>query len=124
MASDPEGLRDRRGVQLLPTPTATSYGSNKGGAAGRKGIARLSLESMARNGRLPTPVVSRSDWNKKSDKAWPGLGMVAGTEGRLSPRFVEWMMGFPDEWTRVESEPSETPLSLRARKSSGRSSSP
>jgi hypothetical protein len=38
---------------LLPTPAATSYGSNQGGAAGRVGEKRHSLESMARNGLLP-----------------------------------------------------------------------
>ena len=109
---------------LLPTPTSSTYGSNQGGAAGRVGAARLSLESMARAGMLPTPCVSRKTWNKaakgsKVDATWPALGMVAGTEGRLSPLFVEWMMGFPEGWTLVESEPSETPSSRSARKSSG-----
>src|SRR5690606_22216901 len=35
---------------LLPTPTASSYGSNQGGANGRTGVVRLSLASMARAG--------------------------------------------------------------------------
>lgn len=105
---------------LLPTPTASSYGSNQGGALGRVEKARLSLEAMARRGCLPTPIVSRSTHNTKGDRTTPGLGMVAETEGRLSPRFVEWMMGFPDDWTRLESEPSATPSSRSARRSSAR----
>lgn len=122
MASHPEGLRDRRGLQLLPTPSATPYGSNVGGAEGRKGEARLSLESMARKGILPTPCVSRETWSRDPDggrKTRAGLGMVVGTEARLSPLFVEWMMGFPVDWTLVESEPSATRSSRSARKSSG-----
>ena len=39
----------------LPTPTATSYGTNKGGAAGRTGKARPSLQTMARHNTWPTP---------------------------------------------------------------------
>lgn len=105
---------------LLPTPTASSYGSNQGGALGRVGKARLSLEAMAKRGYLPTPVVSRSTHNIKGDRTTPGLGMVAETEGRLSPRFVEWMMGFPDDWTRLESEPSATRSSRNARRSSAK----
>lgn len=104
---------------LLPTPTASSYGS-QGGALGRVGKARLSLEAMAKRGQLPTPVVSRATWNKKGASTWPALGMVAETEGRLCPRFVEWMMGFPDDWTRLESEPSETRSSRNARRSSAK----
>jgi DNA (cytosine-5)-methyltransferase 1 len=45
---------------MLPTPSATSYGSNQGGAAGRVGPVRHSLESMARHGLWPTPKASPS----------------------------------------------------------------
>jgi hypothetical protein len=40
---------------LLPTPSASSYGSNQGGA-GRVGPVRHSLQSMARHGLWPTPT--------------------------------------------------------------------
>lgn len=40
---------------LLPTPAASAYGSNQGGAAGRTGPTRPSLASMARHGLWPTP---------------------------------------------------------------------
>lgn len=50
-------------LTLLPTPSASSYGTNQGGAAGRTGPVRESLDTMARNGRfggqlLPTPTQS------------------------------------------------------------------
>lgn len=41
-----------------PTPSASSYGSNKGGAAGRVGKERYSLETMARRNLWPTPRAS------------------------------------------------------------------
>jgi hypothetical protein len=67
---------------LLPTPSASRYGSNKGGAAGRVGKERPSLDTMAKRARLPAPV-----------------GFLGRAGGLLSPLYVEWMMGFPIEWT-------------------------
>lgn len=49
-------LTDETGYGLLPTPASTAYGSNQGGAMGRVGPVRLSLESMARQDRWPTPT--------------------------------------------------------------------
>jgi DNA (cytosine-5)-methyltransferase 1 len=46
---------------LLPTPTAQSYGSNQGGAAGRSGKNRASLQTLALQGRLPTPTATDCD---------------------------------------------------------------
>jgi hypothetical protein len=40
---------------LLPTPTASTYGSNHGGGMGKKGKVRHSLSSMANHGLWPTP---------------------------------------------------------------------
>ena len=40
---------------MFPTPSASSYGSNRGGAAGRVGPVRHSLNSMATSGDWPTP---------------------------------------------------------------------
>jgi hypothetical protein len=55
---------------LLPTPTATDYGTNQGGAAGRSGKTRPSLGTMARNALFPTPTVygnnNRADLSRKA----------------------------------------------------------
>lgn len=58
---------------LFPTPSAVSYGSNQGGAAGRVGRQRHSLESMARLGLFPTPTVNhpRSAANKTACRSDP-----------------------------------------------------
>ncbi len=43
-------------VRMFPTPSAQTYGTNQGGGMGRVGPVRESLETMARNGRWPTPT--------------------------------------------------------------------
>lgn len=53
---DGETLCDR--LPLLPTPTAQSYGTNRGGAGGRVGKERPGLKTMARRGLIPTPTAS------------------------------------------------------------------
>ncbi len=61
------------GSSLLPTPSASSYGTNQGGSAGRVGKKRPGLQTMA------------------TQKG-----------GKLCPNFVEWVMGYPPEWTELE----------------------
>ena len=45
----------------LPTPSASSVGTNQGGGAGRQGRIRPSLETMARKNLWPTPKASDSN---------------------------------------------------------------
>jgi len=47
---------------MFPTPAASTYGSNQGGARGRVGPVRHSLEGMARKNLWPTPKVARGDY--------------------------------------------------------------
>ena len=54
----------------LPTPSASSYGTNQGGGMGRKGKVRPSLQTMARKNLWPTP--NSRDW-----KGPPGAGTIA-----------------------------------------------
>ncbi len=65
---------------LLPTPTAQSYGTNQGGAAGRTGKVRPSLEHTARHGMWPTPTVTdgrgRSYTYDGGDKTKPRLSLL------------------------------------------------
>ena len=74
---------------LLPTPTASSYGRNKGGA-NPNGPARPSLATMAKRGLLMTLTDAPCG--------------PAGSRGDrvLNPQFVEWMMGLPIGWTDFE----------------------
>ena len=75
---------------LLPIPTAQTYGSSQDGAAGR----------------LPTPTCRDSGNPLPPRKSHPGGGqkppLVSVIGGKLNPQFVEWMMGYPEDWTKVE----------------------
>lgn len=93
---------------LLPTPAATSYGSNRGGAAGRTGKERHSLESMARKDLWPAPAARGWRCGKASDEIYNARSrplnerMERSDGGALSPLWVEWLMGFPLGWTALE----------------------
>lgn len=90
--------REKDGSCLL-TPTAQNYGSDQGGAAGRVGKIRLSLESMARRGVLPTPTAR--DWKGPcgANRQSPDLPLTVG--GHLNPQFVEEIMGYSIGWTEL-----------------------
>ena len=96
---------------FLPTPTATPYGNNQGGAAGRTGQVRHSLESMAKHDLWPTPTASdhkgsgptniRKDGkDRKKDRLDYAVEQKSGT---LNPNWVEWLMGVPTGWTELDS---------------------
>lgn len=96
---------------LLPTPSAVSYGSNKGGAAGRVGKERASLATLAKRGLLPTPAAR--DFRGPNQHLDPGHGdslpkALGQTTRCLSPRFVEWMMGFPRSYTDLAGDDERT----------------
>ncbi len=78
-------------ISLLPTPTATSYGSNCGGAAGRTGRARPSLETMARHNLWPTPTVC-GNYNRKglSERSGDGLAQADRLRPWPTPTARDW----------------------------------
>lgn len=99
---------------LLPTPTAQPYGTQNNGSPhdGREEYAtkgKPSLETLAVRGLLPTPMV-KGNYNHPGagERSGNGLSTVAASDGPLSPRFVEWLMGFPDGWT--DCDPLAMPL--------------
>lgn len=89
-------------LTLLPTPSASSYGTNQGGAAGRVGPVRESLDTMARNDRLVEwgPYAeSIARWGANFDReAPPPTQLGRSGKPQLAPGFVEWMMGLPQGW--------------------------
>lgn len=96
-------------VRLLPTLTASDYGSNHGGEAGRAGAKRLPLRRL-----LPTLTTQRATYATRRGEVYPTLhGTV---DGPLNPTWLEWFMGFPEGWTA--SACSETASCPTARKSS------
>lgn len=93
----------------LPTPTASSYGTQTNPNA----LPRPSLETMARKNLWPTPTAR--DWKDTGTKESlirahdkrdsPGVALVVAktteASGQLSPMFVEWLMGYPIAWTEL-----------------------
>ncbi len=110
--SMPELRTDGSGFGLLPTAKA-SDGRPKGNGGNRKSPG---LDQLAKAGMLPTPTAmdatNRGYQYSQGDKSKPVLtlpGAVGAATspqngpgtGRLSPCFVEWMMGYPAGWTDV-----------------------
>src|SRR4030095_1193067 len=93
-------LTDAIASGWLPTPSAESYGTNHGGSAGRVGPIRPSLETMARQNLWPTPTAQDASNNAGSSQFGPGsLPLNAAIGGALNPTWIEWLMGYPLEWT-------------------------
>lgn len=90
----------------LPTPSAIDYGTNQGGAQGRVGKIRPSLQTMAKTGMWPTPTTrdwrqgdSPADKNRHSPNLPTAINEVGG---KLNPTWVEWLMGLSIGWTDLK----------------------
>ena len=84
----------------LPTPTAAQFTQNK--SKGETAKVRLSLHGMAKKGMWPTPTV-KGNHNRKGLSSTSGNGLLTEVgPGPLNPRWVEWLMGFPEGWTKLE----------------------
>jgi hypothetical protein len=63
-----------------------------------------------------TPTV-KGDYNRAGLSSQSGDGLATQVGGALNPTWVEWLMGFPAEWTALDA--SVMPSSRRSRKLSG-----
>jgi hypothetical protein len=91
---------------------------------GRKGKVRPSLETMARQNLWMTPMAGdgrKGGANQKFGRGNPTLSGQAG--GRLNPTWVEWLMGYPTEWTVCEPWAMPSCQLARAKRSSGSAAS-
>jgi len=117
---------------LLPTPTASHYGTRNNGRGGDgtefKTKGSPSLSTMAKRGMLPTPTAR--DWEDGTAKSCQNVPVNAllgravhhlpnatpSPGGKLNPRWVQWLMGFPAAWLNCVL--SETRSSRKSRSSS------
>ena len=65
------------------------------------------------SGFLPTPLASETGY-RRTRYSQGGFALSTAIGGPVNPRFAEWMMGYPLEWTDLEG--SETPSSPRSQK--------
>jgi hypothetical protein len=141
------GRLPRNFLAPLPTPTASSYGSNRSassGAARRPSLAQIAkmeiwptpTASLGTKGGRVTPrkgqeggtlieAVSARMWatptvngnhNRKGLSKSSGDGLATQAGGSLNPTWVEWLMGFPLEWTALKDWGTRS--SRKSRKSS------
>ena len=107
------------GVLLLPTPAATDYKRQKlaPAALGRKSPHLVLYAALISAGviKLSTPTTSQ-DFKRiraqiPSERAGTHGTVLPGSLGRafpsligraIHPQFVEWMMGFPANWTNPD----------------------
>jgi hypothetical protein len=89
-------------VQLYPTP-AVCGNYNKKGASAKSGNGLATVVKM-----LPTPTCNDSKNNAppsqhvENGRNSAPLNVIAG--GALNPVWVEWLMGFPPDWTSLDAE--------------------
>jgi len=97
-----------------PTPTANQW---KGARSpeGLKEAGRNETNSLCDAVRAwPTPRANSAMAAKiNPDAKFPNLETVVaktGETGHLNPEFVEWLMGFPKNWSHLDKEPDEDSL--------------
>jgi hypothetical protein len=133
------------GISFVPTPSATDYGSNQGGAAGRTGKVRPSLKTIL------TPT-AKGNMHHESMKKWAGNWAFLATptardwrsgkasdathdrnsrplneqleRAALSGTAVllavsEWLLGYPPGWLARASALTAIPWSRKSPKQSG-----
>jgi DNA (cytosine-5)-methyltransferase 1 len=91
--------RDRAPMTLLPTPTATPYGSNRSASDGA--TVRPSLAGLAQEGHLSrfgkyAPAIAR--WEQIVGPAPAPTKPGRTGKPRLNPEFASWLMGLPPGW--------------------------
>jgi len=113
-------------VKMWPTPSVTdssqrSYQYDRGD----KNKPRLSLTGLARLWPTPNAGDYKAGMSNAPGRQQSSLprsvgiaeGVSSGRRGGLNPTWVEWLMGFPMQWTVLPN--SATPSSRKSRKSSG-----
>ena len=108
-------LTSESDCSLLPTLTASSYGTNKGGAAGRSGPVRPSLQTMALTGMLST-LTARDAKGPAPKHTKGGRDLATDIGGHLNPEWCEEFMGFPAGHTEAMVELSKNAARKRAQR--------
>ena len=93
-------------VKMWPTPTAVEW-KGRGPNSKQQGLAEyVKMWPTPTHGKL---AGGQGAFNKVQDLYSEGTitneerkAMQAGNGGKLNPRWVEWLMGFPTGWTDLE----------------------
>lgn len=88
----------------LPTPTACDYGKNNGRNTvnARDRYSLTTLATLARHNLWPTPHANCHTGIGRGPNKTGGENLQSAIGGQLNPSWVEWLMGYPSEWTALE----------------------
>ena len=121
------GLRERGKTlaQMYPTPKASGY-ENAETVIKRLGMKAVKSHNLLAAVQMyPTPTTQDAKNNanpSQMKRKIKPLNAVIG--GRLNPNFVEYLMGFPTDWTRIEQTGSKDSETQSCRKSHSTSDLP
>jgi hypothetical protein len=100
----------RHHVQMYPTPTTMDHIDRKGMRPSRAATNRKTgyLSEMIK--MYPTPAtrdykdstLSNSHQNRNSDSLPVKMMKEGKPGGKLNPKFVEFLMGYPMNWTKID----------------------
>jgi predicted DNA-binding protein YlxM (UPF0122 family) len=102
------GLDLTSAVQMWPTPTARDHKDGRY-------CPNVPINGLLGRAVWATPTVN-GNYNRKGSSLTSGDGLATQAGGALNPRWVEWLMGYPDGWTDLGD--SATPSSRRSRSGS------
>jgi hypothetical protein len=88
-------------VKLWPTPHGFSKDGKSNGPSGNE------LGRAVNEAQWATPTVN-GNYNRKGVSPNSGDGPATQAGGSLNPQFVEWLMGWPINWTSMEPLPLAT----------------
>lgn len=120
----PTGNELGRALTLLPTPNATLQNYDEDTAQFE--ARRLELKERHKNGNgigLPLGVAVRALGSSGATTSPPSGAGNKSPVLRLSPSFVEWMIGAPQGWSDPDCPLSATEFRCRSRTSAGSTSS-
>lgn len=85
-------------METFPTPCASEAWTSKLKSTQQKAGSRHSVTLSNYVAQYPTPTVC-GNYNKKGASKTSGDGLATVVGGKLNPMWVEWLMGFPTEYT-------------------------
>ncbi len=100
------------GFGYLPTPDK-SLGTLRGGDMASADATTCLRKETHGTRKSGAKIGSSLRWSQEFIREWLRTG------GYLNPVWLERLMGFPDDWSMLETELSETPSCQSSRKSSG-----
>lgn len=95
------GQRQRGAVEAVDADRARIEAAQRREDCAQDRVPPRFLPGPPAEVRFPTPVVSRATYARSRGKIYPYLPMALG--GPPNPAWVEWLCGFPSDWTSVSS---------------------